>query len=170
MKFKRPPAEKIETQMAPMIDVVFQLLIFFMLTLKIIEPEGDFNINMPLGAPSEQTKDINLADIKVRLEANPQSGQLTKLKFGQTVLGENAAGMSEPEVAGAFANLNKQIELVSNRLGPNKKDQEVEIDADFGLHYQYGIRAVSACTGKMQDGTLTRFIEKIKFTAPKEDP
>ena len=101
-----------------MIDVVFQLLIFFMLTLKIIEPEGDFNINMPLGAPSEQTKDINLADIKVRLEANPQSGQLTKLKFGQTVLGENAAGMSEPEVAGAFANLNKQIELVSNRLGP----------------------------------------------------
>ena len=41
--------EKIETQMAPMIDVVFQLLIFFMLTLKIIEPEGDFSISMPLG-------------------------------------------------------------------------------------------------------------------------
>ncbi len=35
--------------MTPMIDVVFQLLIFFMLTLKIIAPEGDFNINMPLG-------------------------------------------------------------------------------------------------------------------------
>ncbi len=41
--------EKIEPQMAPMIDVVFQLLIFFMLTLKITSPEGDFNINMPLG-------------------------------------------------------------------------------------------------------------------------
>ncbi|MCP4175481.1 MAG: biopolymer transporter ExbD, partial [Fuerstiella sp.] len=37
--------EKIEVQMAPMIDVVFQLLIFFMLTLKIIEPEGNFDIN-----------------------------------------------------------------------------------------------------------------------------
>lgn len=169
MKFKQRPADKIETQMAPMIDVVFQLLIFFMLTLKIIEPEGDFNINMPLGAPSQQTDDINLADIKVRLEANPQNGKMTKVKFGQNVLAENGAGMSEPEVRAAFANLNKQIELVSNRLGPSKSDQEVEIDADFGLHYEYGIRAVSACTGKMQGGTLTRFLEKIKFTAPKDE-
>src|SRR5690606_41863385 len=63
--------EKIEAQMAPMIDVVFQLLIFFMLTLKILAPEGDFNINMPLGQAAQQdSSDINL-DIKVRLLANP---------------------------------------------------------------------------------------------------
>ena len=48
MQFRnQKTAEKIEPQMAPMIDVVFLLLIFFMLTLKIISPEGDFNINMP---------------------------------------------------------------------------------------------------------------------------
>ena len=44
---KRVEPEKLETNMSAMIDVVFQLLIFFMLTLKIVEPEGDFNINMP---------------------------------------------------------------------------------------------------------------------------
>jgi hypothetical protein len=35
--------------MTPMIDVVFQLMSFFMCTLKIVAPEGDFDIRMPLG-------------------------------------------------------------------------------------------------------------------------
>ena len=58
-------AEKIETQMAPMIDVVFQLLIFFMLTLKILAPEGDFNINMPIGQAQadEESEQIGRAHV-----------------------------------------------------------------------------------------------------------
>jgi len=62
--------EKINVPMAPMIDVVFQLLIFFMLTLKIVAPEGDFDINMPMGAgaPSDELPPL---DLKVRLLANP---------------------------------------------------------------------------------------------------
>ena len=44
---KQSKGEKLETNMSAMIDIVFQLLIFFMLTLKIVEPEGDFNVNMP---------------------------------------------------------------------------------------------------------------------------
>ena len=42
---ERQEPEKLETNMSAMIDVVFQLLIFFMLTLKIVEPEGDFTIS-----------------------------------------------------------------------------------------------------------------------------
>ena len=54
MQFRnQKTAEKIEPQMAPMIDVVFLLLIFFMCTLKIISPEGDFNINMPAVAQAQ---------------------------------------------------------------------------------------------------------------------
>ena len=45
--------EKVEVQMTPMIDIVFQLLIFFIMTFKIVAQEGDFNIKMPLSAPSE---------------------------------------------------------------------------------------------------------------------
>ena len=36
--------------MTPMIDIVFQLNIFFLFTFKIILPEGDFNIHMPSAA------------------------------------------------------------------------------------------------------------------------
>ena len=35
---------KVDIPMAPMIDIVFQLLIFFMLNLKIVAPEGNFNV------------------------------------------------------------------------------------------------------------------------------
>ena len=43
--------DKIPIDMTPMIDIVFQLLTFFVMTLKIVEAEGDFNIKMPLAAP-----------------------------------------------------------------------------------------------------------------------
>jgi len=42
----RVTSGKIALDMTPMIDVVFQLLIFFMCTLKVIEPEGDFDISI----------------------------------------------------------------------------------------------------------------------------
>ena len=43
-------ADKIDINMTPMIDIVFQLLAFFIMTLKIVQPEGDFDVRMPLGA------------------------------------------------------------------------------------------------------------------------
>ena len=50
--------EKIELQMTPMIDIVFQLLVFFIMTFKIVSMEGDFNIRMPAAAhrPHPQNK------------------------------------------------------------------------------------------------------------------
>ena len=42
--------DKIELQMTPMIDIVFQLNMFFLFTFKIVLPEGDFNIRMPSAA------------------------------------------------------------------------------------------------------------------------
>ena len=44
------PEEKIELQMTPMIDIVFQLLVFFIMTFKIVAQEGDFNVKMPLAS------------------------------------------------------------------------------------------------------------------------
>ena len=39
--------DKVAVDMTPMIDVVFQLLVFFALTLNVVEAEGDFRIRMP---------------------------------------------------------------------------------------------------------------------------
>lgn len=158
MKIKSTKAEKIETQMAPMIDVVFQLLIFFMLTLKIVEPEGDFSINMPIGAPSEPTDELPLPDLKVRMLSD-EDGNLTDLRFGQRSLGNG------PD---AFQRLTNEIIKVTGTPGEVPNEQEVEIDADYKLRYEYGIACIGACTGKVQDGKMVRYIEKIKFSQVKK--
>lgn len=74
-------AEKIEPQMAPMIDVVFQLLIFFMLTLKIIEPEGDFPINMPQGRPDpDPKKKVSIEPVVITMKVGA-GGVLEAVQF-----------------------------------------------------------------------------------------
>ena len=132
MKFRNTnnKVEKVEPPMAPMIDIVFQLLIFFMLTLKIVEPEGDFNINMPLGKPTQQVnpEDPLLPPIKVRLLAN-EDGSLA-----QIIVGSNQLGSGK----GAFDKLNMKILQAIGRPGdPLTKDIEVEIDADYNLDFEH---------------------------------
>ena len=153
-------AQKIEPQMAPMIDVVFQLLIFFMLTLKIIAPEGDFNINMPIGTPTQQEQPLQ-PDIKVHLVAGPD-GSLQNITLGRRALGNDTA---------AFDRLNNEIlRIIGNPGNPLTKDIEVEIKADYGLRYEYTVRAIGAVTGRTDSkGNVIRYIEKIKF-APPERP
>lgn len=160
MKIRRHGGdEKIDVQMAPMIDVVFQLLIFFMLTLKIVAPEGDFNINMPLGAVGQpDPSQIPPMDIKVRLEANPD-GTLRQVFFGGRGLGN--------DFPACFDRLNNEIAQIAGAGRGYSDDVEVEIDADYNLHHRYVIKAVSACTGRMIGDKQVRYIEKIKFAPPR---
>ncbi|MCA9036661.1 MAG: biopolymer transporter ExbD [Planctomycetaceae bacterium] len=167
MKIRNRTGEtKIEAQMAPMIDVVFQLLIFFMLTLKIIEPEGDFDINMPIGKPASSSSSADLQPFKVRMEADPDTGELQQLYFNGNPLGKGE---------GAFQLLNAEVFRSIRALeaaGSSKiaEDQEVEIDPAYGLHYENVIAAISACSGRMDNGKMVRFISKIKFAPIRDKP
>ena len=150
---------KVEIPMAPMIDIVFQLLIFFMLNLKIVAPEGNFNINMPIGAPTAAAAEQNLPEIKVGIRSD-RDGNLTQLTLGSKNLGNDDM---------AFERLNKEILQIIGRPGnPLTKDIEVEIDADFETQYKYVVKAISKCTGRMDPGTkqVARYVEKIKFAPP----
>ena len=155
----RVKGEKIEPQMAPMIDVVFQLLIFFMLTLKIVAPEGDFNINMPLGAPSSSSSDPTLPDLKVRMTSNTD-GSLKMLSFGNKQLGRDDR---------AFIDLNQLIAQIVSTNRAAENDAEVEIDADYNLDYRYTIKAIGACMGKYDPSKdeIVRYVEKVKFAPPR---
>lgn len=153
-------ATKIEAQMAPMIDIVFQLLIFFMLTLKILAPEGDFNINMPIGQAQADEESEPQLDIKVRLLANPD-GTLKQVALGTRPLGNDER---------VFDRLNVEIiSIVGRPPDSGENDVEIEIDADYGLHYNNVIQAISACTGKIDPITKkpVRYVEKIKFAKPR---
>ncbi len=158
MRRRESALAMVKPDMTPMIDCVFQLMIFFMLTLKFVQAEGTFDINMPAdgipgGFPTE--------DIKVRLVADAD-GNLVSLKIGQRHLGNDDR---------AFERLNSEIlrAIGGTPGGPASKDTEVEIDADHKLHYEYVIKAMTACTGRFDQRTqqAIRYIEKIKLAPPR---
>ena len=72
----------IELEMTPMIDIVFQLLVFFIMTFQIVSQEGDFNIQMPLASQDDGLPDENdlLPPMRLTLKAN-EDGELASISL-----------------------------------------------------------------------------------------
>ena len=154
--------EDVELQMTPMIDIVFQLLIFFIMTFKIASPEGDFNIKMPLARPSPGIpKPDQLPPIKVRLTAR-SSGALNQIEFGNRSLGRDFKDLRQAV-----------IDMLGDEPGPSVlENTEVELDCDYRLHYEYVLEAITAVSGYVvkegpDKGQIIKVIEKIKFAPPR---
>lgn len=147
--------------MAPMIDVVFQLLIFFILTLKIAVVEGDFNVKMPLAAASASA-----------LEEETPFPLLLKLRASEN--GELAeATLNDRSFGVDFAGLRRYIhELVGENSAsdPARNAYEIEFDCDYELRYEHVIQAVTHVTGERRGGDVVKLIEKIRFSPPKRQP
>ena len=143
-----------------MIDVVFLLLIFFVMTFRIIVPEGDFNMKMPVanpggpGAPTPQ-----LPPIIVRLTADDE-GSLTEIQLNDLRLGTSFDALRS-----------RLISIVGFQRGPGSVADlaEVQIDSDYGLRYEYTVAALSAVTGyRADDGSIIPLVEKVKLTGDRE--
>ena len=68
---KNTTKNEAKLQMTSMIDVVFLLLAFFVITYKTPEVEGDFNIRMPVDAQSNSIPDLDdLTPVVVKLTAD----------------------------------------------------------------------------------------------------
>lgn len=157
--------EKIRLDTTPLINVVFLLVIFYMCTLKVSGPEGDFSFSMPLEAPSASAVTAaELPPYKVRLVAG-DNGELISVLFNGSDLGNGQE---------AFAKLNSEVFraiTALNEIGPGQQEeQEVEIDSDYNLHYHYVIKAIGSCSGGLgQNGLPIRYISQINF-APRREP
>ena len=161
MKFPlREVPSIIRLPLVPLIDVLFLLLMFFVLNLKVISPESRFTANLPDGPPSSATDSAaSLPDIKVGLRSD-REGRLMQLTLGSKNLGSGDA---------AFERLSQEILRIIGRPGhPLMKDIEVELDADFETQHRYVVKAISVCTGRFDPQTqqLARYVEKIKFAPP----
>jgi biopolymer transport protein ExbD len=151
--------DKIELQMTPMIDIVFQLLVFFIMTFKIVSQEGDFNIKMPLAAPAAGAPDdLQLPPMKVRLRAGA-GGMLAGMSLNDRGVGTMEALRLEI------------IGVVGDERGPGtiQETAEVELDCDYGLRYEHVIQAITAVSGYIDEtGNVVKLVEKIKFAPPRQ--
>lgn len=151
--------ETIKLQMTPMIDIVFQLLVFFVFTFKIVLPEGDFNIRMPSSTASQSSEPSETPLLQVKLRAAP-GGELAGVQ-----LNDKAYTGDDP-----FLQLHQDIlSLVDDAGGPGSTDQEVEIEADYDLKYRYAMNAITAITGRIDPSTgeQHKLVERVRF-APLE--
>ena len=149
--------DKIDLQMTPMIDIVFQLLIFFIMTFKIVAQEGDFSIKMPQ-TPSRGDAQDRLPPIQVRLTADG-SGQLTGIHLGQRPLGRD------------FDTLRAEVlAIIGSDRGPGSIAElsEIELDCDYNLNYEYVIEAITHVSGYTQGGNVVKMIEKVKFARQRQ--
>ena len=146
---------KCEVQMTAMIDVVFQLLIFFMLSFKIVVHEGDFNVKMPARGSRNSIDDSGIPPIKVRLTKHADGG-----------LG--AITMNDKPIDGFPSLREKIIQAFGTQGGPgsNLAAAEVEFDCDYDLKYEHVMNAITAVSGFSKNGHIIKLVEKIKFSTP----
>ena len=152
----RGDAEKSGVNMTSMIDVVFLLLIFFVMTFKIVELEGDFSVRMPLAGSDSMTMDPTDLPLKLRLQAD-ENGKLTTMSLNEINLGTDFDQLR--------ANV---VELIGTTAPVEGEDgPEIEIDTDYNLRYEYVIRSITAVSGYKQGNEVVKLIEKIKFAKPR---
>ncbi|HBT77794.1 MAG TPA: biopolymer transporter ExbD [Planctomycetaceae bacterium] len=147
-------SQKLELNMTPMIDIVFMLLSFFIMTFKIVAPEGDFSVKMPFGGAPPTDKIDADEPVRIKLIAN-SSGDLTNIMVGDTSIGDN------------FNQLRARIHKMANvGEAPTKaSDMIVELQPDDKLRYEYTIDAITAISGFTQGGRTYPLVENIRFNA-----
>jgi biopolymer transport protein ExbD len=161
MKVRKSSTDaKVEQNMTAMIDVVFQLLTFFVMSFKVAADEGDFSIKMPLSAASKSASidEPETPPLKLRMIAHVD-GNLSSMRLNSTPLPADGWNALRQRV----------IDLVGKEApGSGAGGAEVELDCDPQLKYNYVIEAITAVSGQpTSDGGFVKLVEKVKFAAPR---
>jgi biopolymer transport protein ExbD len=164
MKFTSPDrtSQRAGLPLPALLSLMFLLLMVFVLPWQLVPQGGPGERRLPrVAPPADGSVDRGLSTVQVGLRSNAQ-GQLTQITLGKANLGRGEA---------AFARLNEEIRQLVSRPGELlAANVEVEIDADYELRYEEVLRAVTACTGRVDPETnqLIRYIDKVKFAPPHQ--
>ena len=147
--------------MTPMIDIVFQLLVFFIMTFKVVTMEGDFKVKMPLASTNaEMMNQVFPTILHVRIAAGDNGG-VAQVEVDTD--GGDVQTFTNDWPSGLTDYVSKVI--FSAEGDPSTaEDTEVEFDIDFSLRYMHTVKAIESVSGVVQpDGSVKKLIEKIKF-------
>jgi biopolymer transport protein ExbD len=134
-----------------MIDIVFLLLVFFILTFRVVAPEGDFLVEMPQAAAADT--EVRPPDFRLPLVVRLTSTATGELS-GITLNGRRLADMQELR------------EAVQQRVDESPRGDELEIvlDCDEALNYRHTIDAVTAVRGYIApQGGVVPLVKNIRI-------
>ncbi|MFM8459233.1 MAG: ExbD/TolR family protein [Chthoniobacterales bacterium] len=130
MQIRRRDQQLVEMQMGPMIDMVFLLLVFFMVTAKPVKQESDISLGLPGTVSAEKT--VELPDEqRIRIEDD-----------GSIVLNDSVIG---PPADSALTGLVATLKRFKESADANKADALVTLDASDGTNQQRIVDVLNAC-------------------------
>ncbi|MFM7116739.1 MAG: biopolymer transporter ExbD [Planctomycetota bacterium] len=162
---RRRKSEDLKINMTAMIDIVFQLLIFFILTFKVAALEGDFEVKMPLASTNPSSMDEVLPTV---IHVGLTAGVNRDIASIEIDDGTQALTFTQSDM---FQQLTGFVESVVAREGDPSMASEVEVEFDIAdeLRYRFTVKAIEAVSGRvLPDGTVKKLVNKIKFTQPQE--
>jgi biopolymer transport protein ExbD len=130
MQIRRKDVQTVEMQMGPMIDMVFLLLVFFMVSAKPVKQESDINIGLPGTVAQEEALEI---PDEQRIQIQPN---------GQVVL--NDQPMDSPASAEMPALLST-LKRFKESADSNKSEALITIDADDAANHERIVQVLNAC-------------------------
>jgi biopolymer transport protein ExbD len=130
MQIRRKDVQTVEMQMGPMIDMVFLLLVFFMVSAKPIKQESDINIGLPGTVAQEEALEI---PDEQRIQIQPN---------GQILLNDQPMDSPQsPELPALLSTLKRFKESADS----NKTEALITIDADDAANHQRIVQVLNAC-------------------------
>lgn len=141
MDFLRRAENSDDIPLAPMIDIVFQLLIFFMVASSFIIAESHLNVNLPATTAAEATGEF---PVELVIEILPQG---TVLVNGRQY--DDAASKNLPELTSMLSVLQGSFE-----------DQPVIISAAWDVPHERVIEVLNACAAAR--------VKSVSFLVPEE--
>lgn len=130
MRLRRKDVQTVEMQMGPMIDMVFLLLVFFMVSAKPVKQESDINIGLPGTVSQEEALDI---PDEQRIQIQPN---------GQIVL--NDQPMDSPSNA-EMPSLLTTLKRFKESADSNKTEALITIDADDAANHERIVQVLNVC-------------------------
>ncbi|MBI5779938.1 MAG: biopolymer transporter ExbD [Planctomycetes bacterium] len=148
-----------ELNMTPMIDVIFQLIIFFMCSIHFKSLEGKLYSYLPRdkGMANTSVTDPILEEVRIKLAYSDTADLLTKIKVGDKDFGSGKD---------AWDALYKHMQgMASSLVTPSGDVIPVKIDSDEKIPVQSVVNALNIC--KKAGVQKTEFAAK---TSPGKKP
>lgn len=130
-----PEETQLDVPMTPMIDVIFQLIIFFMCSIHFKSLEGKLFSYLPKdkGMSSTTVTDPILEEVRIKLAYSESAPLLTRMKVGEREFSD-------------WDSLFKHMQSMSSSLvTPSGDIIPVKIDADEKIPVQSVVNALNIC-------------------------
>jgi biopolymer transport protein ExbD len=130
MQIRRRDQQLVEMQMGPMIDMVFLLLVFFMVTAKPVKQESDISLGLPGTVAQEEALDL------------PDEPRIRIADDGSIMLNDSVLGAPADAALGELVATLKRFKESADA---NKSEALVTLDAADGTNHQRIVDVLNAC-------------------------